>query len=155
MQLMPWINGRQETSPRAITLRDAMNQLFDESFWEPMRLFREHGPLAVPGVDIAETDQELQIAADLPGYDPKDVAVRLEGDSLVIEGRMEQEKEEKGKTWHRRETTQGNFYRRLTLPSGIQEKDIACRLKNGKLTVTIQKREIGTATSKTLPIQSS
>jgi len=139
-----------------------MNQLFDESFWDPMRFFSDTSSLLpsatrewqfLPSFDVSETDKELQVVADVPGYDPKNVNVHLENGVLTIEGKMEEDKEEKGKRWYRREASRGNFVRQLSVPQSIEEKDIKCKMKNGKLTVTIQKRDQALQGGKTLKIE--
>jgi HSP20 family protein len=159
MQLMPW--KRQDGVERGVTLRDAMNQLFDESFWDPMHFFSDNALMPaqrqwqfLPSFDVSETDKELQIVADVPGYDPKDVNVRIDNGVLTIEGKMEEDKEEKNKKWYRRETSRGNFMRQLSLPQGISDKDVKCKMKNGKLTISVQKPKEIESQGKTLQIES-
>lgn len=162
MQLMPWKQQRQDGSQQSMTLRDAMNQLFDESFWDPMRFFSEGSMFPattqrwqfLPSFDVSETEKELQIVADVPGYDPEDVNVRIDNGMLIVEGKMEEDKEEKNKKWYRRETARGNFFRQLSLPQGITDKDVKCKMKNGKLTVSIQKPQEIHSQGKTLKIES-
>lgn len=150
MQIIPRRQQRQTgAGSQALTLRDAMNQLFDESFWDPMRFFSEGSLLPaasqqwqfLPSFDISETDKEIQVVADVPGYDSKDVNVNLEHGVLTIEGKMEQQKEEKDKKWYRKEASRGNFYQQVTLPQGIDEKSVKCKMKNGKLMITVPKTE--------------
>ncbi len=157
MQLMPW--KRQHGTERGLTLRDAMNQLFDESFWDPTgflpdsSLFpAQHERQFLPKFDVAETEKELQIVAEVPGYDPKNVHVRMENGILTIEGTMEEDKEEKHKKWYRRETSRGNFLRQVSLPQGVSEKDVRCTMKHGKLTIAVQKSKEVQSQAKTLQI---
>jgi HSP20 family protein len=103
---------------------------------------------------VSETDKELQIVADVPGYDPKDVNVRIDNGVLTIEGKMEEDKEEKNKKWYRRETSRGNFMRQLSLPQGVSDKDVKCKMKNGKLTISVQKPKEIESHGKTLQIES-
>ncbi len=159
MQLMPW--KRNDAVERGVTLRDAMNQLFDESFWDPMRFFSDQSLFTterkwqfLPSFDIAETDKELHIVADVPGYDPKNVHVKIDNGILTIEGTMEEDKEEKNKKWHRRETSRGNFMRQVSLPQGVSDKDVKCKLKNGKLTISVQKPKEIQSQGKMLQIES-
>ncbi len=160
MQLMPWRQQRQDGSQQAVTLRDAMNQLFDESFWDPMHFFSEASSLLpttgsrqfLPSFDVSETDREVQIVADIPGYDPKNVSVNLENGVLTIQGKMEEDKEEKGKKWYRREAARGSFMRQLSVPQGVDEKNVKCRLKNGKLTIAVQKPQEIQSQGRTLKI---
>lgn len=167
MQLMPW-KQQQSDGPRgAMTLRDAVNQLFDESLWDPFGMLRG-GPLDVfagdalsrahafvPSVDVSETDSEIRIVADLPGYEPKNVNVEIDDGVLSIGGTMHDDREEKNVRWHMREASRGSFVRRMSLPAGVTEKDVSCVMKNGKLTVSIHKTEsVRASGAKSLPIRS-
>ena len=166
MQLMPWKQQRPDGSRGAMTLRDAVNQLFDESFWDPFSMLRG-GPLDafggesllraqafVPSIDVSETDREIRIVADVPGFDPKKVTVELDDGVLSIAGTMEEEHEEKDTRWHRREASRGSFVRRMSLPAGVTNKDVSCVMKNGKLTVTVAKPEQAKGSGATsLPIR--
>ncbi|MBM3231604.1 Hsp20/alpha crystallin family protein [Candidatus Peregrinibacteria bacterium] len=162
MQIIPRKQQRQTGSgQQALTLRDAMNQLFDESFWDPMRFFSECSLLPVasqqwqflPSFDIAETDKELQVVADVPGYDSNDVSVNLENGVLTIEGKMEEQNEEKDKRWYRREASHGSFRQQVSLPQGIDVKNVKCKMKNGKLTITVPKTQESKPQGRTLAIE--
>jgi len=158
MQLIPRKQQRQDASSQAVTLRDAMNQLFEESFWDPFRLLSGPSMLTamskqfLPNIDISETEKELHIVADVPGYDPKNVAVNVENGFLTIEGTMEEEKEEKNKKWYRRETAHGNFFQQVALPQGVSENDVKCKMKNGKLSIVVRKPQGEQTKKKSLTI---
>jgi HSP20 family protein len=92
-----------------------------------------------PAMDVQETDGEYLIKADLPEVPKADVKVGLENGILTIEGERKQEKEEKGKKFHRVERTYGKFVRRLSVPSEVDEQKIAAEFKEGVLTVHLPK----------------
>ncbi len=92
-----------------------------------------------PSMDIAETDKEIEITAELPGLEEKDVQVNVADDLLTIKGEKRAEKEEKDKNYHRIERSYGSFYRSLQLPSGVNADAISATLKNGVLKVTVTK----------------
>lgn len=94
----------------------------------------------LPRVDIAETDKEFQVTADVPGVKPEDIKVEISGNNLILQGKGEEEKDEKGKTWHRIERKSGSFYREFELPAGADKDKIEASLKNGTLTVKMQKK---------------
>ncbi len=157
MQITPW--KRQQNAERGLTLRDAMNQLFDESFWDPMGFLSDRSPAQrqwqfLPSFDVAETDKELHVVVDVPGYDPQNVSVRIDKGILCIEGSMEEDAEEKNKRWHRRETARGSFMRQLSLPQGIRDDQVKCKMKHGKLTIIIQKPKEMESSGKALQIDS-
>ncbi|MTV12083.1 MULTISPECIES: Hsp20/alpha crystallin family protein [Bradyrhizobium] len=98
---------------------------------------------ASPGLtlnmDIAETDKDIEITAELPGLEQKDVQVNVADDVLTIKGEKKAEKEENDKNYHRIERSYGSFYRSLQLPSGVNADAIKASLKNGVLKVTVTK----------------
>jgi HSP20 family protein len=94
-----------------------------------------------PAVDVMETDEEFQIRAELPGVEKKDVKLSVENGVLLISGHREQEKEEKGKRYHRIERAYGNFARSFTVPEAVDAEKVTADFKNGLLTVHLPKSE--------------
>jgi HSP20 family protein len=94
-----------------------------------------------PSVDIVETNEEFQIKAELPEVKREDVKVSVEGGVLRIEGERKQEKEEKGKKYHRTERSYGSFLRTFSLPDNVDESKIRADYKDGVLNVRLQKAE--------------
>ena len=94
----------------------------------------------VPVVDEAETDNEIVVRAELPGVDEKDISVTLTGNTLTIKGQKKEEKEEKGKQFHRMESYVGSFERSLTLPVSVDPEKIKAECKKGVLEVHLPKR---------------
>jgi HSP20 family protein len=94
-----------------------------------------------PIVDVLETDAEFQIRAELPGVDKNDVKLFVADGLLTISGHREQEKDEKGKRYHRRERVHGSFARSFTLPDSVDEQKVGAEFRNGVLTVRLPKSE--------------
>lgn len=92
-----------------------------------------------PRVDIAETDKDFVIKAEIPDVKKEDVKVTVDNGVLTIRGERKQEKEEKGKKFHRVERHYGSFTRRFTLPDNIDKTKIKASFKNGMLNLKIQK----------------
>jgi len=132
-EVAPW------TESRAL-----MEKLFPESWIQPWfnweKGFYRGMETWMPRVDIAETDKEFCITADVPGVKPENIKVEISGDNLIISGKSEEEKEEKGKTWHRVERKSGSFYREFELPKGADADKIEAVTKNGMLTVKLAKK---------------
>ena len=95
----------------------------------------------IPVVDVMETDEEFQIRAELPGVEKNDVKLSVENGVLLISGHREQEKEEKGKRYHKTERAYGSFARSFTMPDSVDEQKVAAEFKNGMLTVRLPKSE--------------
>ena len=91
--------------------------------------------------DVSETDDAYQIRMDVPGIKPDDITVQVTGDSVHISGERKEEKEEKGKTFHRLERHSGKFSETLQLPSAVNEEKVQAEFNEGVLTVTLPKTE--------------
>jgi HSP20 family protein len=93
-----------------------------------------------PRVDVEEDDNQFVVKADVPGVDPKDVEVSVVENALVLRGQKKEEREEKKKNYHRVERFEGQFYREIPLPRGIDADKIQAKSANGVVTVTIPKK---------------
>jgi HSP20 family protein len=94
-----------------------------------------------PIVDIQETDKEYLVKAELPEVKKEDVKVTIKDGVLSLEGERRQEKEEKGKKYHRVERAYGKFVRCFTVPEDVDEKNIQADFKEGVLNVHLAKSE--------------
>jgi len=135
-----------------------MNRLFDDFFTDfPLARRRGEGEGAAlafrPRVDVAETEKEVKVSAELPGLDEKDVSVDMDDEAVTIRGEKKEEKEEKGKNWHTREQSYGSFYRVVALPASVDGARAKARFKKGVLTVTAPKREEAQPKRKSIPIE--
>jgi HSP20 family protein len=95
----------------------------------------------IPTVDISETDAEYLIKAELPEIKKEDVKVTVEDGVLTILGERRQEKEEKGKKYHRVERSYGSFVRSFTLPESVDEGAVKAEYKDGVLNLHLPKIE--------------
>lgn len=95
----------------------------------------------MPVVDISETDGEYLIKAELPEVKKEDVKVTVEDGVLTIQGERRQEKEEKGKRYHRVERSYGSFVRSFTLPESVDEGGVKAEYKDGVLNLHLPKSE--------------
>jgi HSP20 family protein len=92
-----------------------------------------------PRLDVSETDNGLEIVADLPGMEKKDISVTLEENLLTIKGEKKEEKERKDKHYHTLERRSGSFYRALRLPVEVEKDKIEASFKDGVLTLNLPK----------------
>ena len=95
----------------------------------------------VPAVDIKEENDAFVIVADIPGVDPKDIEVHMEGGMLTIKGEKETEKKDEREGYKRVERTFGSFYRRFSLPDSADPEKISAKSNHGVLEVRIGKQE--------------
>jgi len=138
------------------SLHRAMDRLFDDLFGE-FDLFawpQRHAFGAFrPRLDVEETDTEYHVSAELPGMDEKDVKVRIDEDTLVIEGEKKHEQEKKGQGYYRSERSYGSFRRVVPLSGQIDVDKIDAHFKKGVLTITLPKLPEAQRQVKHIPIQ--
>lgn len=139
MNLVPWRRGGQMDLFQQ--LQREMDQLMQRFFGETEGGAGRAGLVAwAPRVDIEEDDKQFVVKADLPGVDPKDVEVSVVDNALILRGQKKEEREEKKKNYHRVERFEGQFYREIPLPRGIDADKIQAKSTNGVVTVTIPKK---------------
>jgi len=94
-----------------------------------------------PAVDIQETDKEYLVKAELPEVEKNDVKVTVQDNILTIQGERKQEKEEKGKKFHRIERSYGTFLRTFGVPEEVEPTKVEAEFKDGLLKVHLPKTE--------------
>jgi len=94
-----------------------------------------------PVVDIEETEKEYIVKAELPEVNKDEVKVEVREGVLTLAGERNQEKEEKGKTYHRIERSYGKFVRSFSIPSEVDDTKLSAQFKNGVLQVHLPKSE--------------
>ena len=94
----------------------------------------------VPPIDIHESEAAYEVSADLPGVDPKDIEISLEGGILSIQGEREAEGRDDGHGYSRTERSYGSFFRRFTLPDTADSDNISARTDHGVLTLRVPKK---------------
>ncbi|MEO0454625.1 MAG: Hsp20/alpha crystallin family protein [Verrucomicrobiota bacterium] len=94
-----------------------------------------------PRVDIAESDHNYTIEAELPRVDKDKIQVQLDDGVLTISGEREFKNEDKSKTYHRVERSYGRFVRSFNLPDDVDNDQVKAEFKEGILTVVVQKAE--------------
>ena len=93
----------------------------------------------VPNIEIAETDKTIEVSAEMPGLERKDVEISIDDDTLTIRGEKKVEESQKDKNIQLSERSYGVFYRVLQLPSGIDPSSVQACMSNGILKVAIPK----------------
>jgi len=123
---------------RSLSHRD-MDRLFDSFF---TRNFQpaQSSPLTL-AVDVAETPEAFHFRADLPGLEPKDVKVKLDGDTLSIRCERRREESKHEGRWHRVERAFGAFERTFTLNTPVRADGVEAKYQNGVLEVLVPKAD--------------
>ena len=118
------------------SLRREIDRLFDD-FTRGFPAMTS--PDLTPTLDVTETDKELEITAELPGLEEKDVQINMSDNLLTIRGEKKAEKEQKDKNYRLVERSYGSFERTLELPEGVSSDAIKANITKGVLKVTIPK----------------
>lgn len=171
MNLMPW-KRKKESEFEALRPRryedptyeltrgmsdmvDHFFRRFDSGFGMESPLLRDtFGFSGLPNVDVAETDDEVTVSADLPGLDEKDIKVTLDGDTLTLRGERKHEQEEKRKNYRRVECSYGSFVRSVNLPENIDQNNIKASFKKGVLNIRIGKVPGAASSRRHIPVES-
>lgn len=95
----------------------------------------------IPSLDLSETDGAVEVKVDMPGIKPEDIDIEVRGDILQVRGEHREEKEEKGKTFHRVERRSGSFSRSITLPCAVDQEKVSAECHDGVLTIQLPKSE--------------
>jgi len=121
-----------------LSLRQAMDRLFEESFVNPSWQFAE-GQL-VP-MDVRADEDAVVVEAILPGVKPEEVDITVEGETLTIAGDTSTETSEQKGSVLLQEIRRGRFSRTLTLPAGLEPDRATATFEDGVLTLRIPKAE--------------
>jgi len=118
-------------------LRTEFDRLFDDFTQRLPTPWGEERPYSW-GIDTQESDNEIVVRADAPGFDPDDFDLETRGDNLELCACQSEEKtqDEGGYRWQRRE-----FYRSIPLPTGVDAENIDAQYRNGILSIKLPKTE--------------
>jgi HSP20 family protein len=121
-----------------ITLREAMDQLFNDAYLRG-RDYRQQAPGWQLPVDAYATEDAIVLTADVPGLKPEQLEVTLEGDTLTIRGELKNRPEDRN--YLLRERATGHFERVLTINTPIDNSKVEATFEDGVLTLTLPKAE--------------
>jgi HSP20 family protein len=134
--MTPWA----ALTPRLFPLESEVPRWLSEMLGPENTGFLSNGAF-LPEANVVETDEAVEVAVELPGMKPEDVKVEMKGEKLWITGEKKEEKEEKGKTFHRLERRTGSFRRVFTLPAEVKSEKVEAKFTDGVLHVSLPKCE--------------
>jgi HSP20 family protein len=130
--------ARREYTP-FWSLQREIDRLFDD-FTRGFPTFSSAGGQELmPAMDVTETDTEIEVSAELPGLEEKDVQINVADNVLTIRGEKKSERDEKTKDFRVVERSYGSFYRTLELPAGVDPDKIKASIAKGVLKVVVPK----------------
>jgi HSP20 family protein len=140
MSLMRW-----QPLKELDTLRDQMNNLFDE--WmhgaSTPGLLRKFGSVSnLPAIELKETDTDLILMFAVPGMEAKDLDVQVSENTVSIVGEYKQEKRSDNKGVFHSEFSYGEFKRIVSLPVNVKHEQVTAQFKDGIVTLTLPKADV-------------
>lgn len=131
---------RWEPVREMMTLREAMDRLFDDAFTRPLSM-RDGWSLASPAIDMYQTENDVVVKASIPGMKAEEVQINITGDVLTLKGEVKQDDQRNDRAWHIREHRFGSFERSVALPTAVKTDKAEAVFENGILTVTLPKAD--------------
>lgn len=128
--IMPW-KAREGSLSRP-------SSLFDEFFERGIGRTSELGAFS-PRIDVTEKEGGIQVTAELPGMEEKDIDVTVDSHGLTLRGEKKQEKEEDTESYYRMERSYGSFQRYIPLAADVDRDNVKASFKKGVLKIQIPK----------------
>lgn len=106
-----------------------------------------------PTVDVYETERDVVVEADVPGYEPEKISLKITPQGLTMSGCMESRNERDREGYFVRERRFGEFTRTVRFPTEVRAEEATARYKDGVLRVTAPKVRDDRGGVRDLPIQ--
>lgn len=129
---------RWEPVREMMTLREAMDRLFDDAFTHPINMGTVS---AMPAIDMYQNEDDLIVKASLPGLTKDNVDITIAENVLTLRGEYKTNENEADKAYHIREQRYGIFERALRLPTDVEVDKAKAEFENGILNITLPKAE--------------
>ena len=138
--LTPWSGSRQWLGDPLSQLQREIDRAFDEAFGGGSGRPGQGGvTMSAPRIDMHEENGELCLRADLPGMQPQELDVRVDGDMLTISGERKSEQNRNERDYHVMERSHGRFHRSIQLPFSPNPDEVRAEVRHGVLEVHIPK----------------
>ena len=147
---------RDEDSHPLTRMQNEMNRMFDR-FFDNTRIspFQEGALNAFPSIDIKETKKDVQVSAELPGLEAKDIDISIRENILTLRGEKRQESKREEEDYYQMECAYGSFNRSIPLPSEVESDKVTAKFKNGVLKIFMPKKPAAQQKSKKIEIKTN
>jgi HSP20 family protein len=158
--LLPTLFGRTSRKGQASSGQDIFSHLQNEvdrvfesfSLGRPLANLTGNGSFD-PAINLAETPEAIDLTAEIPGCEPRDIEISVVGQTLTLRGEKKSEKEEKNRNYHLVERSYGVFTRSIPLPFTIDPAKVEATFDKGVLKIHLPKPPEMKAEVKTIPIK--
>lgn len=134
---------RQNWTPR--DLFDFFDTLWNQALSQG---FFNKGNWDLPAVNVGEDEKNINVKAELPGMEAKDVDISLQNNNLILQGEKKFEDEQNRHNYYKVERSYGQFYRTVPLSTEVEESNVKAKMNNGVLEITLPKKEPASGTKK-------
>src|SRR3954451_7620702 len=134
------LSRRPSPFSELVTLRQAMDRLFDDTVYRPYS-YGGNGDFGRLPLDVRTTSDALFVEASLPGIKPEDVDITVENGTLTIRAEDRSERDEDQGGWAVREISRGSLMRTVTLPTGLEADKAEATFEHGVLKLRFPKAE--------------
>lgn len=133
---------------RFTAMRDEMDHLFDSmtrgfgfpEFRMPTIELARPAGMVDARFEVAESDQAMEVTAELPGLDADEIELTLSEGILTVKGEKRDTREQKGKDYYVSERRYGSFSRAFRVPDSVDEGKISASFDQGVLSITLPKQ---------------
>jgi HSP20 family protein len=134
---------RWDPFSEALSLRDAMNRLFEQAVLQPTGEAgrSSEGSGFAPALDVHESQDAYTVKASLPGVRPEDVNIQYQQGVLSISGVVHDDRTQQQGSYHLRERRFGRFSRSLSLPETVDVDRAQASFEHGVLELRLPKAE--------------
>ena len=140
--LVPYSTSRSWMQDPLFQLQREIDRVFEDVFSGDSGSAggRSGSMMNPPRIDLQDSEGELRLHADLPGVQPADLDIRVEGDVLTIRGERKSRGERNEQNFHVMERSHGRFQRSIQLPFAPDPDEVQASVREGVLEVCIPKR---------------
>ena len=138
MALIRWYE--RPTLPRSLDIMGQLKKEMDRVFTDfTGREVFPHRAGVFPPINVSEDGENLHVSSELPGIEPGDIDISVEGETLTLRGERKLPDTGEGVNYHRRERESGRFRRIVSLPARIDPDGVEAVFKNGVLRIVLPK----------------
>ena len=128
-----------KTPSEFVSLREAMDRLFEDSVIRPFNGFASATSFPV---DLIEGKDSYVLRASLPGMKPEDITIEATSEDVTIRGEAKHTSELKDVDYLRREMRYGKVQRSFSLPLAIDPNKVEATFEHGVVVITLPKSEV-------------
>jgi HSP20 family protein len=138
MAIIRWYDRPTFARPAGVMeqWKKEMDRLFADFTGKAGSLYRAG---VFPHLNVSEDAENLYVRSELPGVEPGDIEISVEGETLTLRGERKLPEAGEGVSYHRREREAGRFRRIITLPARISPDKVEAIFKNGVLKIVLPK----------------